>query len=116
MAAALRAGDCHGIGPRVVWRKEQLLLSANLARKFVSRQHYSDGPGVADLSVRFDRHQANSGRHSIWQSKSDLRKTEAGDQAHIFGRNIKALVVSVDQINRYRRRRLSLIKLQIPRE
>ncbi len=75
--------------------------------------HYSNRTGIADLTVHVDRDEADACGKIVRQPQDDLREARIGYQPHVLGGNSECLVISIDQSNRYRSSRLTLIQGQI---
>ena len=70
--------------------------------------------GVARLSMRFDSHCTRAGCESIRQSEDYLDEVSIRYRSHAFCRHVVDLVVSVNQIHYYGRRKFTLGQLKIP--
>jgi hypothetical protein len=77
---------------------------------------YSQGSGVARLSVGFNPQGTGAGGERIRQSENYLDKVSVRDTYDGFSRRVVDLVVSVNEIHYYRRSNFTLAQLKIPHE
>src|SRR6185369_2111362 len=93
------------------WSAPTGLRTPKVALELRSDSNFAE---IATLPVDLDGDLANAGRQIVRQLEQYLRKVAAGGYcAHIYGRHVKVLIITVDQIHYYIRRGLTLTQPQV---
>ena len=75
-------------------------------------RRYSNRSRIANLTVRLNRHFANTWGEGCGQGKDHLRKRKVRHDAHVFGRHFERLIITTNQTQYNNRRWLALEDFQ----